>query len=478
MDDSYTHLGHVLPLSFYNTLNRRKEKFKPLVDGQVGMYVCGVTPYDHSHVGHARVYVVFDTLYRLLKAGGWKAKYVRNFTDIDDKIIARASEIGENPLNLSKRFMSSFHEDMKALNVLTPDHEPLVTTHIPEIIHMIQDLVAKGSAYVTASGDVMYRVSSFGGYGKLSGKNVKDLQAGARVDVNDEKEASADFALWKAAKPGEPNWESPWGNGRPGWHIECSAMSSKYLGKTFDIHAGGEDLQFPHHENEIAQSEACNGCAYVTTWLHNAFITVDGKKMSKSVGNFITIKDVLKDYHGEAMRLFILTTHYRKPVDFSDEALSAATTAIEKFYRGLYRSMHLEMDSANFNEEVLSEFYESLADDLNTPQALALMHQVLKSLNNNVDSGQNEHAARDRATLLHMGHVMGMLYQDPKAYLEGKPTSLSSGMSDDDIAKMIAERNEARNNKNFARSDEIRDELMAKGIMIEDGATGTSWRRG
>ncbi|MEC9292025.1 MAG: cysteine--tRNA ligase [Pseudomonadota bacterium] len=467
-----------LPLKFYNTLKREKEEFKPLVNGQVGMYVCGVTPYDHSHVGHARVYVVFDTLYRFLKAGGWKATYVRNFTDVDDKIIARAAETGEDPLNLSKRFIESFKEDMKALNVLTPDHEPQVSTHMPEIMEMIGGLVEKDAAYVTKSGDVMFRVPAFEGYGKLSGKNVEDLQAGARVDVNEEKENPADFALWKAAKPGEPSWESPWGAGRPGWHIECSAMSSKYLGKTFDIHAGGEDLQFPHHENEIAQSEACNGCQYVTTWLHNAFITVDGKKMSKSLGNFTTIKNVLENYHGEAMRLFILTAHYRKPVDFSDDALVAATKALEKFYRGLYKSMHLEMDSSNFNEDILSEFYDCLADDLNTPQAIAMMHQALKSLNNNLDAGQNEHAARDRATLLHMGHVVGTLYQDPKTYLEGKPTSLSSDLSDEDIAAMISERNEARNSKNFARSDEIRDELMAKGIMIEDSATGTSWRRG
>lgn len=454
-------------ITLYNTLTREKEAFVPLVPGKVGLYVCGVTPYDDSHIGHARVYTVFDTFYRFLKAIGFDVTYVRNFTDIDDKIIQRAKEQGRDPLVLSEQFIGHYHEDMDALNVLNRDIddkivEPKVSTHMLDIVALIDTLVEKGIAYVTSSGDVNYDISQFDThrYCQLSRKKLDDLVAGARVAVSDEKRNPGDFALWKAAKEGEPEsvrFQPPKGakEGRPGWHIECSAMSKKYLGETFDIHGGGEDLQFPHHSNEIAQSEAAHECEYVKTWMHNAFITVGGEKMSKSLGNFVTIRDALKKYSGEAIRLWILQTHYRKPVDFSDTALEAAETRLRRLYKKL-EGAPLE------GGEVPQDVMEALADDLNTPVALSLLEKA-------------ESAAEIKA----VGDLLGIFQMRPEEYLKGSwKQAEGEGLNDDQIDAFITERNNARANKDFATSDKIRDDLAAQGVVLEDGPGGTTWRRG
>lgn len=432
-------------MKFYNTLNpnRQKEEFTPIDANNVRMYVCGVTPYDHSHIGHARVYVVFDVLYRLLmqRYGANHVTYVRNFTDIDDKIIARAQEAGIDPKALSEEMIASFGGDMAKLNCLPPNYEPKVTETMPEIIGFVEDLIAKQAAYVL-DGDVYYDISRQADYGKLSGKKLEDLIAGARVNVNDGKKNPGDFALWKAAKPGEPTWESPWGLGRPGWHIECSAMSKKLLGETFDIHGGGEDLQFPHHENEIAQSEAAHGCHYANFWLHNAFITVNGRKMSKSDGNFTYIRDVLQKYSGEAIRLWLLQTHYRKPVDFSEAALQAAENRIQKWRREL---AGVEARAA----DMPADFVATLADDLDTPKALAIINQT-----------------DDLARKLAMLRFVGL--------------DISAQPGDDvveaGIETQIQARNAARAAKDFAEADRIRDALLDQGIILEDGPEGTTWR--
>ncbi len=439
-----------MPIKFYNTLTHEKENFIPVTEGKAGIYVCGVTPYDHSHIGHARVYVAFDILFKLFRHeyGNENVTYVRNFTDIDDKIINRANENGEKPQILSERFIESYKQDMAKLNTLVPTEEPKVTTHIAEIIELVETLVEKGFAYVTEAGDVNYDISKKEDYGKLSRRKLEDLLAGARVDVDENKRNAGDFALWKAAKEGEPSWESPWGAGRPGWHIECSAMSLKYLGELFDIHGGGEDLQFPHHENEIAQSEGACGHKHVNVWMHNAFITVEGRKMSKSLGNFTTIKDALKKYSGEAIRLWLLQTHYRKPVDYSEAALEAAETRL----RGLYQKLALmeEVPEAVIEGKAL----EALRDDLNTSVVLAEMENNLG-----------------------LAKFMGFLQMNPDDYLKGRWKQEVLALSDDEIQAKIEARKNARANKNWVESDRIRDELVAQGIILEDNDGETIWRR-
>ena len=458
----------------YNSLTRKKEAFKPIKPGQIGLYVCGVTPYDDSHIGHARVYVVFDTLYRFLKANGWSVTYVRNFTDVDDKIINRANEIGRTPERVAQTYITSYQADMFALNVLDPDHEPRVTTHIPEIINLISLLERKGVAYRAENGDVYYDITKYPGYGDLAGKNIEDLMAGARVEVNKYKRNPGDFALWKDAKLGDPAWESPWGHGRPGWHIECSAMSKKYLGEHFDIHGGGEDLQFPHHSNEIAQSEGAHGCKYVNYWMHNAFITVDNEKMSKSLGNFTTIKSALEKYPGEAIRLWILQTHYRKPVDFSDDALEAQKNALDGLYGALNRAVEHGCDVVD--QDAIDAVYDDLADDLNTARALSRLFEQGKKLNIALKEGDHKAASIAKCTLKEIGRVLGVLQQNPVEYLHGAGSE-NVGLDEVKIEALIAERNEARDNKNFSRSDQIRDELAEQGIILEDGPGGTTWKR-
>ena len=479
-------------IRFYNTLTRTKEDFTPKENGKVGMYVCGITPYDYSHIGHARVAVVFDTLFRFLKSQGNEVTYVRNFTDIDDKIINRAAEEGVEPKELSEKVIGWFNEEMLALNAQVPTEEPKVSTTMPEIIELIKTLVEKEYAYVAPSGDVIYDISKFANYGKLVNRDIEGQKAGARVDVNDEKRNPEDFLLWKSAKAEEPEsvkFESPWGKGRPGWHIECSAMSKKYLGENFDIHGGGEDLQFPHHSCEVAQSEAANfdlvdgkpskGQQYVNYWLHNGFITVNGTKMSKSLGNFTTIRDVLKDfggkYSGEAMRLFLLNTHYRKPVDYSDMALQAAEKALNSLYMSLEKAKVLPFGEVSIAK--LEAFSANLADDMNTAKALSHIFELDKAFNIALLQEKDEaKAASLIATIKSMANELGILQYNPQEYLKGTLWK-TEGLAENEIETFINQRIEAKANKDFALADKIRNDLTAQGIILEDSPNGTTWRR-
>jgi cysteinyl-tRNA synthetase len=463
-------------LQLYNSLTRRKEPLRPIVPGRVGMYVCGMTVYDYCHLGHARVMVVFDTLARYLRSLGLEVTYVRNITDIDDKIINRAHERGEPFLALTDRFIRAMHEDTEALGIAPPDVEPRATEHIAEIIAMIEGLIARGHAYVAANGDVYYDVSSFPGYGRLSGKRVEDLRAGARVEVDEAKDDPLDFALWKAAKPGEPAWESPWGPGRPGWHIECSAMSTACLGSHFDIHGGGADLMFPHHENEIAQSEGATGEPFVNLWMHNGFVRVDEEKMSKSLGNFFTVREILARYPAEAVRYFMLTSQYRSPLSYTEQQLDMARAALARLYtalRGLPEGPGWAVDP-----EYLERFRAAMDDDLNTPEALAVLFDLARELNRAREQG-DPRAALLGASLRELGGALGLLQQDPEAFLRAQPgvAGQSGGLSAKAIEAMIAERAAARSRRDWARADAIRQELAGQGVALEDGAGGTSWRR-
>lgn len=465
-----------MPLNFklYSTLTNTKEDFVPIEAGKVGLYVCGVTPYDFSHIGHGRGVVVYDTFARFLRETGWQVKYVRNFTDVDDKIIARANERGMEATALAQEFIEAFTEDAQKLNEVTPDVEPRVSTHMQEIIDMIQLLLDNGVAYVGDSGDVLLDTTKVDDYGKLSKKPLNDLIEGARVEVSDDKKTPTDSVLWKLAKPSEPKWASPWGEGRPGWHIECSAMSAKHLGKTFDIHGGGMDLIFPHHENEVAQSEGAHKCKSVNYWMHLAFINFDGEKMSKSLGNFKTIRDMLQLVSGEAIRLYMLGTHYRKQLNFTVDALQASETALEKLYRTLKRAVDLPQTDA----QDLEHFYGYLADDLNTPKAQAEMFNTATDLNAALDQNNLEKAAVLKAKLVKMGASLGLLTYEPVKYLKGGYKAAPEGaMSDADVEQLVQERTTAKTEKNWARADEIRDLLKAENILLEDGAEGTSWVR-
>jgi len=456
-------------LKVYNDLTRQKEAFQPLEPGKVRMYVCGMTVYDLCHLGHARVMVVFDVVYRYLKAKGYAVTYVRNITDIDDKIIDRANERGEPFHQLTARFIDAMHEDADALGVLRPDHEPCATGHMEEILAMIERLIANGHAYAAGNGDVYYEVRSFPGYGKLSGKSIDDLEAGARVEPGEVKRDPLDFALWKAAKPGEPAWESPWGSGRPGWHIECSAMSTKALGDTFDIHGGGADLTFPHHENEIAQSEGATGHPFVKYWLHNGFVRINDEKMSKSLGNFFTVREILNSYRAEEVRYFILTSQYRSPLNYDNEHLENARAALTRFYTAL---RGLPEASPGGGEEFAQRFDAAMDDDFNTPEALAVLFDLVREINRL--RGEDEAAAAALgARLRQMGGILGILQDDPDAYLRG-----GVGLSDSEIDTLIQQRLDARKAKNWAEADRIRDHLKAQGVVLEDGAQGTTWRRG
>ena len=463
-------------LKIYNSLTREKQTFEPIEPGKVRMYVCGMTVYDYCHVGHARVLVVFDVVYRYLQQLGYDVTYVRNITDIDDKIIRRAIENGEEYSALTERFIEAMHEDAKAIGVLQPDIEPKATENIDEILGMISTLERKSIAYGADNGDVYYSVKAFPEYGKLSHKKLEDLQAGSRVEVDEAKQDPLDFVLWKAAKPDEPSWDSPWGKGRPGWHIECSAMSTRFLGNHFDIHGGGLDLQFPHHENEIAQSEGCTGEHFVNYWMHNGFVRINEEKMSKSLGNFFTLREVLERYQGEEIRAFILSSHYRSPLNYSDEQLDNARQALTRLYTML-RGLETDGVEALVDSDYEQRFMAAMNDDFNTAEALAAMFDLARDLNKTRETDV-EQASRLAALLRQLGGVLGLLQAEPEAYLKGGDGASAGGLSDAEINSMIEARQQARAEKNWAESDRIRGQLQDAGIILEDGPQGTTWRRG
>ena len=454
-------------LEIYNTITRRKQPFVPIVPGEARVYVCGMTVYDYCHVGHARVFVVFDMIVRYLRARGYKVTYVRNITDIDDKIIQRARERGEDVDTLTARFIDAMHEDERRLSVLPPDAEPRATRHLDEIVAMIRTLVDKGYAYRAGNGDVYYRVRRFEPYGRLSGKSLDELRVGARVEADEAKDDPIDFVVWKAAKPGEPQWNSPWGPGRPGWHIECSAMSTRCLGPHFDIHGGGADLQFPHHENEIAQSEAATGRTFVNVWMHNGFVRVDDEKMSKSLGNFFTIREVLERYDAEVLRYFILASHYRSPLNYSDEALDQAKAALTRLYTAIK-----DADDAPLDAAAEERFKAAMDDDFNTPTALAVLFELAREANRLRETDPKA-AATQVATLRALAGVLGLLQRDPRAFLQA-----GDGLSAEEIQRLIDRRRDAKRARDFAEADRIRAELAARGVVLEDRAGGvTVWRR-
>jgi cysteinyl-tRNA synthetase len=462
-------------LRIHNSLTGKKEEFVPLRAGRVGLYVCGVTVYDYCHVGHARALVVFDIVVRYLRSLGYTVTFVRNITDIDDKIIKRAAENGESTAQLTARFILAMNEDCAALGVLRPDHEPRATGYLPAIIAMIERLIAKGYAYIGADGDVLYSVSRFPDYGKLSGKNPQDLRAGARVEIDAAKRDPLDFVLWKTAKPGEPCWSSPWGEGRPGWHIECSAMATELLGTHFDIHGGGLDLKFPHHENEIAQSCAATGDRFVHIWMHNGFVNIDEEKMSKSLGNFFTVREVLKLYHPEVIRYFLLSSHYRGPINYSEENLQQARGALDRLYTAL-RGAGLGKEAAS--TEALARFRAAMNDDLNTPEALAVLQSLARDLNTAKSAGDTAAAHRLSNDLVQLGGLLGLLGSDAESWLkQTTAASLGAAPADAEIEALIAARVAARKAKNWKESDRIRDQLATAGILLEDGPKGTTWRR-
>ena len=458
-------------LHIYNSLTKKKGPFTPVTPGKVRMYVCGMTVYDYCHVGHARVMVAFDMVARYLRARGFEVSYVRNITDIDDKIIKRARENNEDIQALTARFIQAMDEDAAALGVAKPDAEPRATAYLPQIRDLIGALVNRSYAYQAKNKDVYYRVRKFAPYGALSGKSVDDLRAGSRVEIGEEKDDPLDFALWKAAKPGEPQWDSPWGPGRPGWHIECSAMSSACLGSHFDIHGGGMDLKFPHHENEIAQSEAATGEKFVNTWMHVGFVRVNQEKMSKSLGNFFTVREVLKQFRPEVLRYFILASHYRSPLDYSDENLDAAKSALTRLYTAL---KDLPDVSAPANTEYEQRFNAAMDDDFNTPVAVAVMFDLVRDINKARIDDPTQAAALG-ALLRKLGGILGILQRKADDYLKSGGTT--GGLSDGDIEALITQRLAARKTRNFAESDRIRDELKAQGVVLEDGPGGTTWRR-
>ena len=483
-----------MSIKIYNTLSRKKERLQPLEANHVKLYVCGITSYDYCHIGHARSALVFDMAVRYLRYRGFKVTFVRNFTDIDDKIIARAAEQGMDSAELAQRFIDEFYTDMDALGVLRPDLEPRATEHIPEMIDLVQELIDKGLAY-PSGGDVYYRVGRFNEYGCLSGRSLDDMQAGARIEVNEQKENPMDFALWKQAKPGEPKWESPWGEGRPGWHIECSAMSRKYLGETFDIHGGGKDLIFPHHENEIAQSCGASGKPFANLWMHHGFVTIKDEKMSKSLGNFLTIRDVLREYPAEVLRLFIFSTQYRNPLDFTEAALQDAQSGLDRIYECLATIAVLtdgidggktvvSKKDRNKLQNLKSRFEQAMDNDFNTAQALGFLFDGVKVMNK-VARMLPEHPVNDDLALLRtagedlreLAGILGVATRDAVRYVAEKKEKLlaSIDLSEEEINSLIDRRNAAREKKDWAASDTVRDELLAHNIELHDGPDGTTW---
>ncbi|WP_455202355.1 cysteine--tRNA ligase [Kaarinaea lacus] len=464
-------------LQIYNSLTNQKETFEPIDSDNVRMYVCGMTVYDYCHVGHARAMVVFDVVYRYLRKiyGKSHVTYVRNITDIDDKIIARAMENNEESSALTARFIEEMYRDADSLGILRPDHEPRATQHIDEIIDMVKVLIKKGLAYAKEGSDVFYDVSKFENYGALSGKKPDELRAGARVEVDENKDDPLDRVLWKLAKPGEPAWDSPWGPGRPGWDIECSAMSTQCLGNHFDIHGGGLDLQFPHHENEIAQSEGATEEKFANVWMHNGHVRVDDEKMSKSLGNFFTIREVLEKYDPEVIRYFIVNSHYRSPLNYSDQHLENAKGSLTTLYTAL-RGLDIDAEQDEIKNEYSERFYKSMNDDFNTPQAIAVLFELARECNRRKTVDQSS-AIEFAVQLRQLGGILGLLQRDAEEFLKSDVSENESGLSADEIEAMIERRNSARNNKDFAESDRIRDELAAQGVVLEDAAGGTTWRR-
>jgi len=466
-------------LKIYNSLTREKQTFTPIEPGKVRMYVCGMTVYDFCHLGHARVMVVFDMIARWYRASEYQVTYVRNITDIDDKIIKRANENGETIDVLTQRFIDAMDEDSAKLGIIRPDIEPRATQHIQGMLDMIAKLIEKGHAYQASNGDVFYKVRSFNDYGKLSGKSLDDLRAGERVEVDTFKQDPLDFVLWKSVKPNEPNWDSPWGKGRPGWHIECSVMSAEHLGAHFDIHGGGQDLQFPHHENEIAQSEAAHSCQMANYWMHNGFVRVDDEKMSKSLGNFFTIREVLKKYDAEVVRFFILRAHYRSPLNYSDKHLDDAKAALTRLYTAL-RNVDIQDTAIDWQQPQAKRFKEAMDDDFNTPEAMAVLFELAKD------------KSLEALTLMkQLGAVIGLLQRNPEDFLQGEGSITNqsllaitqdaagnvTGFGNQKISEMIVLRVEAKKAKNFAEADRIRKELADAGIILEDTPQGTTWRR-
>ncbi|MBF0449547.1 MAG: cysteine--tRNA ligase [Candidatus Magnetomorum sp.] len=468
-----------MSIHIYNSLTRKKELFEPYTPGHVQMYVCGPTVYDDAHIGHARSVVVFDMLVRYFKKCDYTVTYIRNFTDIDDKIIQRARALNITTEALAQKYIDAFNRDMDALFVRHPDKEPKATSHISDIIELVETLIQKKHAYVV-DGDVYFSVTSFTDYGHLSGRKLEDMAAGARVDIDERKHNPHDFALWKSAKPGEPFWESPWGKGRPGWHIECSAMSMTFLGQSFDIHGGGKDLIFPHHENEIAQSVAANEKPYAKYWVHNGFVNIDREKMSKSLGNVVLIKDLVDQYPPEAIRLLLLSSHYRSPIDFNEQAMHDAVSGLNKLYAALER---LEPFTPSDTEagDLWQRFCVSMNDDFNSAQAIGFLFDAVRYINRCLDESASfnekdtQNIAQIHADILKIGDVLGLFHQTPAEYADTQQKRLSKGQ-DAAIEQLIAERIQARKDKNWARADEIRSQLTDMGIMIEDRADGTRWK--
>lgn len=455
-------------LHIYNTLTRQKEAFKPIQEGKVGMYVCGITVYDVCHMGHARTYLNFDLMVRFLRHSGFEVDYVRNITDVDDKIIKRANQNNESCDALTERTIAMMHEDFDAIGLLPADIEPRVTTHIPEIIDVIQRLIDKGHAYVADDGDVLFDVSTYEAYGKLGRQDLEQLQAGARVEVARDKQDPLDFVLWKSAKPEEPSWASPWGEGRPGWHIECSAMNHKHLGAHFDIHGGGSDLIFPHHENEVAQSCCAFDTPYVNYWVHTGMVQVNQEKMSKSLGNFFTLRDVLTQHDAETIRYFLMSAHYRSQLNYSEDNLKQARSALERLYTAL-EGLEINDDCDLSNDYVL-RFDKAMNDDFNTPEAYAVLFELAREIN--IAKNDDNHKAQQLGSVLrYLGSVMGLLQQDPSKFLQGAGEDVAV------IEGFIKQRNDARAAKDWAKADEARDALTAMGIILQDGPQGTSWRK-
>jgi len=500
-----------MPLRVYNTLSRQKEIFEPIEPGKVRMYVCGPTVYDSSHIGHARSVVVFDVIARYLKAVGYQVVYVRNFTDVDDKIIDKANQLGIDSATVAERFISEFYEDMDALNVERATVEPRATEHIDQIVQFVEKLINAGFAY-QVDGDVFFSVEKFKEYGKLSGRKLEEMEAGARIDIDERKNNPFDFVLWKSAKPGEPSWESPWGKGRPGWHIECSAMSSEYLGETFDIHGGGKDLCFPHHENEIAQSESISGKLFVKYWIHNGFVNINQEKMSKSLGNFMMIKDVLKTYHPEVVRLFLLSNHYRSPIDFTEKAMEEARKGLDKMYALLLRvdqTMGFASNQTIEPGDCWQQFCEAMDDDFNSARGIGIIFDTVRKVNRMLDQYENsgsdqikqanqielpfkeelkyENSLSDPikqtirsglADVLRIGNILGILLEQPAVYFDKEQTQRIDQKSVDPavIEKLVEERNQARKTKNWKKADQIRNQLFEMGVILEDRPEGTVWK--
>ena len=458
-------------LTIYNSLTRQKENFRPIEPGKVRMYVCGITVYDYCHIGHARMILVFDMIVRYLRFSGYEVNYVRNITDIDDKIINRALENGEPFDELTGRFIEAMNEDFAALNALAPDSEPRATDHIEQIIAMISRLLENGYAYRAENGDVFYDVSAFADYGKLSGKNIEELRAGIRVDVQEAKTDPVDFVLWKMEKPGEPAWDSPWGRGRPGWHIECSAMATHCLGADFDIHGGGQDLQFPHHENEIAQSCGAGSKTFVNMWIHNGVVRVDDEKMSKSLGNFFTVREVMARYLPEVIRFFILSSHYRSPLNYSDAHLDEARTGLTRLYTSI---RDIDPGAGELDSGYRQRFEQVMDDDFNTREAITLFHEIAGEINRLEDKSSARAACLAR-TLVRLGDVLGIMQAAPAEFLHAAADN--GAVAPEEITRLIDERAQAKSEKNYAEADRIRDRLSEQGIILEDGPGGTTWRR-